>query len=184
MCHRFWLGSREILFIHVDKGNHLRVSSSRKFSFFFSAVPFYTPQSSSIKSKQPNQQKINYYATFLLLVQSWQICLNSRTWTSSFALSLSFIEVKTTKPLESDPVRRITFNIFVAFNTNNYWCLSQFMREPMAEFAGVAVFLVIGTGVDCQVTLSTNSAIASSPKGVSRVSREKVACIKSVLIFF
>ena len=47
------------------------------------------------------------------------------------------------------------------------------MREPMAEFAGVAVFLMIGTGVDCQVMLSTDSAIASSPRGVSRVSRER-----------
>ena len=47
------------------------------------------------------------------------------------------------------------------------------MREPMAEFAGVAVFLIIGTGVDCQVVLSTDPAIASSQKGVSRASREK-----------
>ena len=46
------------------------------------------------------------------------------------------------------------------------------MREPMAEFAGVAVFLVIGTGVDCQVVLSTNTDIASSQRGVSRVSCE------------
>ena len=47
------------------------------------------------------------------------------------------------------------------------------MREPMAEFAGVAVFLVIGTGVNCQVVLSTDTAIASSPKGVSRASSER-----------
>ena len=45
----------------------------------------------------------------------------------------------------------------------------------MAEFAGVAVFVIMGTGADCQVVLSTNSAIASSQKGVSRSSREKVA---------
>jgi aquaglyceroporin related protein len=43
--------------------------------------------------------------------------------------------------------------------------IREIMREPMAEFAGVAVFLVIGTGVDCQVALSTNQAIASSSKG-------------------
>ena len=57
------------------------------------------------------------------------------------------------------------------------------MREPMAEFAGVAVFLIIGTGADCQVVLSTNPAISSSPKGVSRTSREKVLCTKSTLCF-
>ena len=55
----------------------------------------------------------------------------------------------------------------------DYWCISEIMREPMAEFAGVAVFLIIGTGVDCQVVLSTDPAIASSQRGVSRVSRER-----------
>jgi len=43
--------------------------------------------------------------------------------------------------------------------------IREIMREPMAEFAGVAVFLVIGTGVDCQVVLSTDTAIASSQRG-------------------
>ena len=37
----------------------------------------------------------------------------------------------------------------------------------MAEFAGVAIFVMIGTGVDCSVVLSTDPAVASSPKGVS-----------------
>jgi glycerol uptake facilitator-like aquaporin len=55
------------------------------------------------------------------------------------------------------------------------------MREYVAEFAGVAVFVIMGTGGDCQVVLSTDPAISSSPKGVSRVSPEKVACIKSAL---
>ena len=54
----------------------------------------------------------------------------------------------------------------------NHWCFSEIMREPMAEFAGVAVFLIIGTGVDCQVVLSTDPAIASSQRGVSRFSPE------------
>ena len=53
------------------------------------------------------------------------------------------------------------------------------MRAYMAEFAGVAVFVIMGTGVDCQVVLSTNSNIASSQKGVGRVSHEKVVFIKS-----
>ena len=57
------------------------------------------------------------------------------------------------------------------------------MREFTAEFAGVAVFVLIGTGVDCQVVLSTNTDIASSQKGVSRISRENVASIKSALFF-
>jgi len=43
--------------------------------------------------------------------------------------------------------------------------IRQVMREPMAEFAGVAVFVLFGTGVDCQVALSTNPGVASSPKG-------------------
>ena len=36
----------------------------------------------------------------------------------------------------------------------------------MAEFFGVAVFVFFGTGVDCQVVLSTNKGVASAPKGV------------------
>lgn len=36
----------------------------------------------------------------------------------------------------------------------------------MAEFFGVALFVIIGTGVDCQVVLSTNKDVASAPKGV------------------
>lgn len=36
----------------------------------------------------------------------------------------------------------------------------------MAEFAGVAIFVMFGTAVDCQVVLSTNPGVAASPKGV------------------
>ena len=43
----------------------------------------------------------------------------------------------------------------------------------MAEFIGVAVFVAFGAGVDCQVSLSTNPGVASSPKGVSRVLRSR-----------
>ncbi|KAF9564077.1 aquaporin [Agrocybe pediades] len=39
------------------------------------------------------------------------------------------------------------------------------LREPMAEFFGVAIFVILGTGVDCQVVLSTNKGVAPSPKG-------------------
>jgi len=35
----------------------------------------------------------------------------------------------------------------------------------MAEFAAVAVFVMIGIGADCSVVLSTNSGVASSQKG-------------------
>ncbi|KAJ3512681.1 hypothetical protein NLJ89_g3385 [Agrocybe chaxingu] len=39
------------------------------------------------------------------------------------------------------------------------------IREPMAEFIGVAIFVIIGAGSDCQVVLSSNSRVAASPKG-------------------
>ncbi|CAA7268800.1 unnamed protein product [Cyclocybe aegerita] len=39
------------------------------------------------------------------------------------------------------------------------------IREPMAEFIGVALFVIIGAGSDCQVVLSSNSRVAASPKG-------------------
>jgi len=46
--------------------------------------------------------------------------------------------------------------------------LSRFraaIREPMAEFLGVAILIIFGAGVDCQVVLSGNSNVAPSPKG-------------------
>ncbi|KAG9127754.1 hypothetical protein FRC07_010042 [Ceratobasidium sp. 392] len=39
------------------------------------------------------------------------------------------------------------------------------LREPAAEFLGTMILIVFGTGVDCQVVLSGNPAVASSPKG-------------------
>lgn len=36
----------------------------------------------------------------------------------------------------------------------------------MAEFTGVAVLIIFGAGVDCQVVLSSNTGVASSQKGV------------------
>jgi len=43
----------------------------------------------------------------------------------------------------------------------------QRIREPMAEFIGTAIFIIFGTGVNCQVALSSSKDVASSPKGVS-----------------
>jgi len=36
----------------------------------------------------------------------------------------------------------------------------------MAEFIGVAIFVIFGAGADCQVGLSRNVNVSSSPKGV------------------
>lgn len=41
------------------------------------------------------------------------------------------------------------------------------IREYVAEFFGVMILIIFGAGVDCQVVLSGNTAVASSPKGVS-----------------
>jgi len=40
-----------------------------------------------------------------------------------------------------------------------------FIREPFAEFLGVAILIMFGNGVDCQVVLSANTNVAPSPKG-------------------
>jgi len=40
-----------------------------------------------------------------------------------------------------------------------------FLREPFAEFLGVAILIIFGNGVDCQVVLSANPKVASSQKG-------------------
>ncbi|KAF9045602.1 aquaporin-like protein [Panaeolus papilionaceus] len=39
------------------------------------------------------------------------------------------------------------------------------LRAPLAEFFGVAIFVLIGAGSNCQVALSANPLIASSHKG-------------------
>ena len=43
----------------------------------------------------------------------------------------------------------------------------EYLREPAAEFLGVMILIIFGNGVDCQVVLSANTTVASSPKGVS-----------------
>jgi glycerol uptake facilitator-like aquaporin len=49
------------------------------------------------------------------------------------------------------------------------------IRQPMAEFAGVAVFVIFGTGVDCQVVLSANKGI-STEKGVRYYQAPEADC--------
>ena len=51
---------------------------------------------------------------------------------------------------------------------------SEVIHKPMADFAGIALFVMIGTGVDCSVMLLTDPAVASSLKGVSQVLLEGV----------
>ncbi|KAI0789607.1 aquaporin [Abortiporus biennis] len=48
----------------------------------------------------------------------------------------------------------------------NTWArYREVLREPMAEFFGVMIMIIFGAGVDCQVVLSQNPQVASSPKG-------------------
>ncbi|KAG6836835.1 hypothetical protein H0H93_002515 [Arthromyces matolae] len=48
----------------------------------------------------------------------------------------------------------------------NTWCRYRaIIREAVAEFLGTCILVVFGAGVNCQVALSTNPGVASSPKG-------------------
>ncbi|GJE99849.1 aquaporin [Phanerochaete sordida] len=48
----------------------------------------------------------------------------------------------------------------------NWWSkVREPIREYVAEFFGVMILIIFGAGVDCQVVLSGNPAVASSPKG-------------------
>uniref|UniRef100_A0A0W0FQ63 Putative aquaporin 4 n=1 Tax=Moniliophthora roreri TaxID=221103 RepID=A0A0W0FQ63_MONRR len=49
--------------------------------------------------------------------------------------------------------------------TNKWWGYRQALREYVAEFAGVACIIIFGDGVVCQVVLSSNTGVASTPKG-------------------
>ncbi|KAI0771203.1 aquaporin [Trametes elegans] len=48
----------------------------------------------------------------------------------------------------------------------NRWSrIREYIREPAAEFFGVMILIIFGNGVDCQVVLSADTRVASSPKG-------------------
>ena len=42
---------------------------------------------------------------------------------------------------------------------------SDMIREPAAEMLGTMLLTLIGTGGNCQVVLSANTGVASSPQG-------------------
>jgi aquaglyceroporin related protein len=44
-------------------------------------------------------------------------------------------------------------------------CPSEIIREPAAEMLGTMILTLIGCGANCQAVLSTNTGVASSPKG-------------------
>ncbi|TFK73625.1 putative aquaporin 4 [Pluteus cervinus] len=41
----------------------------------------------------------------------------------------------------------------------------DFAREPLAEFLGTAILVILGTGANCSTALSTSPKVASSPHG-------------------
>ncbi|KAJ7481632.1 putative aquaporin 4 [Mycena latifolia] len=48
---------------------------------------------------------------------------------------------------------------------NWWWHYRQLIREAAAEFTGVMILIIFGTGVVCQVVLSSITAVAPSQKG-------------------
>nr|GAT56353.1 predicted protein [Mycena chlorophos] len=48
----------------------------------------------------------------------------------------------------------------------NWWSKYRlWLREYVAEFLGVCVLVIFGTGANCQVVLSSSTAVASGPRG-------------------
>lgn len=54
---------------------------------------------------------------------------------------------------------------FITRYPNRWSRFREIIREPAAEFLGTMVLIVLGTGNNCQVTLSQNTAVAPVPKG-------------------
>lgn len=54
---------------------------------------------------------------------------------------------------------------FITRYPNRWSRYREIIREPAAEFVGMFVLMIFGLGNNCQVTLSTNTGVASSPKG-------------------
>ncbi|KAF7348500.1 hypothetical protein MVEN_01367500 [Mycena venus] len=53
----------------------------------------------------------------------------------------------------------------VSSSQNTLHRYREMLREPFAEFLGVAILIIFGAGVNCQVLLSSVSGVSSSPKG-------------------
>ena len=64
------------------------------------------------------------------------------------------------------------------------WYPSEIIREPAAEMLGTMILTLVGAGVNCQVVLSANTGVASSPKGDFLSLAFGWACGLSTLIFY
>ncbi|RDB19033.1 hypothetical protein Hypma_014345 [Hypsizygus marmoreus] len=53
----------------------------------------------------------------------------------------------------------------VTLYPNNWSKYREYIREAAAEFLGVAILIIFGAGVDCQVVLSSNTGVSATPKG-------------------
>ncbi|KAJ7643934.1 major intrinsic protein superfamily membrane channel protein [Roridomyces roridus] len=54
---------------------------------------------------------------------------------------------------------------FITQYPNAWSRYRMFLREYVAEFLGVCIIIIFGTGVDCQVVLSSVTGVAASQKG-------------------
>lgn len=55
--------------------------------------------------------------------------------------------------------------IFQAIRAAPNESYSEHLREPAAEMLGTMILILFGNGVDCQVVLSSNTAVSATPKG-------------------
>ncbi|KAF9221599.1 major intrinsic protein superfamily membrane channel protein [Gyrodon lividus] len=71
------------------------------------------------------------------------------------------------RPHETTTVSHVDFgDCELCTKYPNRWSkIREFIREPAAEFLGTMILVIFGCGGDCQVVLSSNPAVASSPKG-------------------
>jgi hypothetical protein len=61
---------------------------------------------------------------------------------------------------------------------------SETIREPAAEMLGTMLLTLIGTAGNCQAVLSTNTGVASSPKGDYLSLAIGWACSSLTLVFY
>jgi aquaglyceroporin related protein, other eukaryote len=61
-------------------------------------------------------------------------------------------------------IRSVTGCLIVMVPDTDALC-SNVIREPAAEMLGTMMLTLVGTAANCQVVLSSNTGVASSPKG-------------------
>ncbi|ETW81616.1 aquaporin [Heterobasidion irregulare TC 32-1] len=74
-------------------------------------------------------------------------------------------EVKHLEDVDESPEDFEALHEYYTKYPNRWSRVREHLREPAAEMLGTMILILFGNGVDCQVVLSSNTAVSATPKG-------------------